>query len=79
MTPKPGRENIRFDTLETKDTLNSQRSNSAKKGTAQNSLMTNTLKNYLISKHNNRKPADVKEFKIKVLLGKGSFGKVFLV
>lgn len=25
------------------------------------------------------KPGDVKEFKIKILLGKGSFGKVFLV
>lgn len=79
MTPKPGGKKMNFETMETMDSLKIQRSNSAKKGTTQNSLMTNTLKNYLISKHNNKKPADVKEFKIKVLLGKGSFGKVFLV
>lgn len=41
--------------------------------------MTNTLKNYLISKHDKDRPNDINEFKIKVLLGKGSFGKVFLV
>jgi serine/threonine protein kinase len=41
--------------------------------------MTNTLKNYLSTSSINDRPKDVKEFKIKYLIGKGSFGKVFLV
>lgn len=53
-------------------------SNSAKKGVQSNGF-TKSLSNYLISKNKNNQPTDVKEFKIKVLLGKGSFGKVFLV
>ena len=66
-TPKAKRANL--ESLETQDTQRSKSEGRKKQ----------SLKSFVVSKYKGAKQPEIQDFKIKVLLGKGSFGKVFLV